>query len=72
MSPLYQVILQQDGRPDEVRLHDRALKLGETFNLLGHMWRVDSVDDGSVGLLVEAGGATVEARFVCSRSEAAA
>jgi hypothetical protein len=72
VSPLYQVILQQDGRPDEVRLHDRELKLGDTFSLLGHLWQVDAVDDGPAGALEEAGGAVVEARFLCKRAEAAA
>lgn len=68
MSPLYQVILQQDDRPDEIRLHDRPLKVGEHFSLLGRRWEVHTVDDGPSGTLVEPSGARVTARYLCRRS----
>jgi hypothetical protein len=68
MSPLYQVILQQDDRPDEIRLHDRPLKLGEHFSLLGHRWEVHGVEDGSSVTLAEPSGARVSARYLCRRA----
>jgi hypothetical protein len=69
MSPLYQVVLQQEDRPDEVRLHDRALRLGEHFELLGHSWQVHHVEDGN-GDLHEPGGMTIAARFLCRQAAA--
>jgi hypothetical protein len=68
MSPLYQVILQQDDRPDEIRLHDRPLTVGEHFSLLGQRWEVHTVEDGASVTLVEPSGAQVTARYVCRRA----
>jgi hypothetical protein len=70
MSPLYQVVLQQEDRPDEVRLHDRPLRLGERFELLGHSWQVHHVEDGTDGDLHESGGTPVAARFLCRQAAA--
>jgi hypothetical protein len=65
MSPLYHVVLERDGRPDETRLHDRALRLGESFNLLGHSWVVHTIEDGTSANPVEPSGASVSARYLC-------
>lgn len=35
---LYEVVLRVADRPDEIRLHDRALTIGNTLTILGRQW----------------------------------
>jgi hypothetical protein len=69
MSPLYHVVLERDGRPDETRLHDRPLRLGDSFTVLGQAWQVHTVEDGVDSALTEPSGAAVSARYLCRISE---
>ena len=59
---LYQVVLERDGPPDEIRLHDRPLHVGATFLVFGHTWEVHTVERDPV---TGANGATVEERYLC-------
>ena len=63
---LYPVILERDDRPDEIRLHDRPMQLGQNFPLLGRLWEVHIVDDDSKAMLVT--GELVSARYFCRPS----
>jgi hypothetical protein len=56
----------RDGKPDEVRYHDRPLRVGEAVDLNGKLWTVAKAED-TAGRLLDPSGASITARYVCQR-----
>jgi hypothetical protein len=63
---LYVLVLRHgDGLPDEVRYHDRELKVGDSLSVGGREWIVETGED-TAGRLFDQRGAQVSARYICT------
>ena len=64
---LYLLVMRgRDGVPDEVRYHDRPLRVGEAVDVNGKLWLVAEAED-TAGQLLDPSGASIAARYVCQR-----
>jgi hypothetical protein len=64
---LYQLVMRRrDGVPDEVRYHDRPLKVGQVVDIGGKLWIVADAKD-TTGRLQDPSGASITARYVLAR-----
>jgi len=66
---LYVLLLRgSDGVPDEVRYHDRPLRVGRPVRVDGRAWIVKTVEN-TAGRLLDPSGAEVRARYICARAD---
>ena len=65
---LYMLVMRgQEGVPDEVRYHDRPLRVGQAVDVNGKLWLVSEAED-TAGRLQHPSGAPITARYLCLRT----
>ena len=66
---LYVLLLRKgDGLSDEIRYHDRPLKVGDPVRVDGSGWVVSAIED-TAGRLLDPSGAEVSALYTCTRAD---